>query len=84
LISIEDNPKVIVYPNPATEYVYISGLGPKAYQYNLYNLGGSKVSAGVLLDGKITLPVNLAEGNYLLQVTDSGKTKISQQLIIKK
>ncbi len=77
-------PKILVYPNPARDYIYISGLDTKAYQYNLFTLGGSKISTGVLQDGKISLPANMVNGNYLLQIIENGKTTISRQVIVQK
>ncbi|WP_114778444.1 LamG-like jellyroll fold domain-containing protein [Botryobacter ruber] len=75
---------VLVFPNPAATVINISGLDAKAYQYKVYNLVGSKVAEGTVQQGQVLLPAGIANGNYILQLTDNEKTDIRKHLVIRK
>lgn len=83
-IALSATAKIVIYPNPAADYIQISGLEAGTYQYNIFGLGGNRISGGPLVDGKITLPAGLVNGNYLLQILDGGNTRISKQVIIQR
>ncbi|WP_114778443.1 LamG-like jellyroll fold domain-containing protein [Botryobacter ruber] len=75
---------VLVYPNPASSVINISGLDAKAYQYKVYNLVGSKVAEGTVQQGQVLLPAAIANGNYILQLTDNEKNDIRKHIVIQK
>lgn len=57
-----------VYPNPATDYMVVSGL-EKETVVRIYSADGKLLSATTAEQGKALLPVShLAAGQYLLQV----------------
>lgn len=73
-LSIDDqiNAKISLFPNPASNYVSVTGLKNKA-NYTIYNVLGAKINAGTItVDGKIDIQ-NLTNGVYLLKF-DGGNT----------
>ena len=80
--TYEENLKnVDVYPNPASDKIYIRGLQKRA-AVDLYSVQGNKlISFSVLDDSEIDL--NLPNGLYILRINSEGKLK-TQKLIIAK
>jgi hypothetical protein len=60
-----------VYPNPAHDYVMLTGGPSSPLQATLYDLLGRTIIARRLLapDSRFTLPATLPAGTYLLKVT---------------
>lgn len=55
-----------VYPNPATDVLYVKGLPREAVEYAIFNVMGQKVKAG---STNGTIPVaELGKGLYVLQI----------------
>lgn len=80
---------VQVYPNPATDRIYLTGNGINAgnLRVTLYNLLGSEVisASGISLEnGKVlTFDVSsLSEGMYILSITGDG-IKQTQKLLVR-
>lgn len=55
-----------VYPNPASDVLYIDNLPCKEAEYAVFNVMGQKVGAGTL-NGKISV-AEFEEGLYVLQI----------------
>lgn len=71
--EIEINKEVInVYPNPATDFITISGL-TKNKSYTIYNILGAITARGNIANDKNIDLVNLSKGLYFLQF-DGGHT----------
>lgn len=82
-MAIGDAP-LQVYPNPASSYVQLSGLGQdKSYSYALFNILGLKVASGTIFNGRIDLP-QLPDAVYTLQVLEGGRSTANHKIIIKK
>ncbi len=79
-LSIRDLKKetVSVYPNPAKDYIQISGLS--IAQNQLYNLNGNLVQT--TNSDKIDIS-SLSKGVYLLQTTDTDGNRHTQKVIKK-
>lgn len=83
--SIESESKFSIYPNPASDFIYLKlSDGSKDIEsITLYDLTGRIIFEWQIdnLEDKITLPQNLPDGNYLLEFI-SEKESHSQKLQI--
>jgi hypothetical protein len=62
------SPKILVYPNPANDYVMVERSGPAA-RYLVFGIGGTVALTGSLKEGCTRINVrNLKDGVYYLQV----------------
>jgi PKD repeat protein len=70
-----------VYPNPANENLYISGV--ESGTYNLINIAGKEVLSGGLNANKNVVSIdNLPAGLYLLKVNHLGAV-VTKRIVIK-
>ncbi len=61
-----------IYPNPASDYIRVSGL-TKIESYKVYNVLGSIVGKGFVSDSEKIRTNNLYSGVYILRF-DTGNT----------
>jgi hypothetical protein len=60
--------RLSAYPNPANNIIVVKNNSQQATEFRIYNLHGSMVSKGLLLNGENTVPVNnLTPGMYLIR-----------------
>ena len=59
-------PTLAVYPNPASDVIYIDGMPSEMVDYAIFNVMGQKVIAGST-DGTISV-ADLEKGLYILQI----------------
>ena len=59
-------PTLAVYPNPASDVIYIDGMPSEMVDYAIFNVMGQKVIAGSS-DGSISV-ADLEKGLYILQI----------------
>ncbi|MCB9256090.1 MAG: N-acetylmuramoyl-L-alanine amidase [Chitinophagales bacterium] len=72
-------PELVVYPNPASEYIYIKGLERLSYKVKIYNVLGQEVLAS---SSNLIYVESLARGTYSLQIEfESGLGPIQLQLV---
>lgn len=69
-----------VYPNPATDVLYLRNLPCEAVNYAIFNAMGKKMKAGSS-NGTIHV-ADLEKGSYLLQ-TESGKCLETAKFVVK-
>ena len=70
----ENLPKVIVYPNPSHDYIFVSGNFEEGTSYNIYNaLGEVKMKNGMLSNGDRISIDQLASGLYVLEINGINK-----------
>ena len=67
------NKKLIVFPNPATDYIFIKSAGfTQQLKYQLYNLMGSILDQGLILQDETRLPIYpYAVGSYFLSIQNT-------------
>ncbi len=72
LLAIQDNPlqKIELYPNPATDKVYV--LGENVKGFIIYDALGRNVKEGVLNSKKTLSVENLTAGVYLVKIMDEN------------
>ena len=66
-----------IYPNPASDVLYISEKELKNSNYQIFNLTGQQVQSG-RIDEKGMIPLHLEEGTFILQIqsqTENYKIK---------
>jgi hypothetical protein len=77
--SFDKQQKVSVFPNPASDIVFIKGIeniGAKTL-YEIFNIQGVKVDEGTISgDASFKLPLKLLNGLYIIKIFTSGKTHI--------
>ena len=56
-----------VYPNPASDWLYIDTIAEEETRYELYNVLGEKVMAGILTGNQLNIQ-QLASGIYSLRL----------------
>ena len=80
-LSIADNRElqIVVYPNPATDVVYINGLLNKA-TVEVFSVEGRKIET-YTITGNSVLNTNLSSGMYLFKITSEGKTTMKKIVI---
>ena len=80
-LSIETpSPKqnVVLYPNPSSNYIHISGL-TKTENYKIYNVLGAEISSGEV-SKKATINIqNLANGLYFLKFENGTALKFNKK-----
>ncbi|MFD2909827.1 T9SS type A sorting domain-containing protein [Flavobacterium ardleyense] len=75
-----ENNEILVYPNPATEFVCVENISADANEIELFDLNGKSVRSYKASDvnaGKLII-TNLQSGNYILKIDT-----ISKKIIIK-
>ena len=82
MVSVDEMEKwVAVYPNPASDFITISGC--EACELNIYNLNGQKVLSENIPANKAQVNVSeLSFGSYVLELVVDGKT-FSKKILIK-
>lgn len=78
--AIYERNALLVYPNPATEIIYVENINVDAKQINLFDLNGKCIKSykySDVVEGKLIL-ANLQAGNYILKVD-----KTSRKIIVK-
>ncbi len=71
--TLVTEPKISIYPNPASDILYINNAAEKA-QFQIFCMDGTKASEGQLTNNTIAIK-HLASGIYIISITNSkGKT----------
>jgi len=67
------NKKLIVFPNPATDFIFIKSAGfTQQLKYQIYNLMGSILGEGLILQDETRLPIYpYAVGSYFLSIQNN-------------
>jgi len=66
--------KLIIFPNPSTDYLQISGL-TKIEKYKVYSILGTEISNGIISNNEKINVQNLTNGFYLLKVGNGKMLK---------
>jgi hypothetical protein len=77
-IDNEDESGIVVFPNPASDFLTIRGLGDNAQgNYTLYDLSGRAVQSGVYLGDSFSVPIDsLQDGRYILRINIKTQTLV--------
>lgn len=73
--------EVKVYPNPTTDYLVISGINGTS-KGKIIAITGQEV-ANFTVTNEIRLPLNLSQGVYILQLTDSSNNVLNKRIVVK-
>ncbi len=71
--SIDSLSRLVIYPNPATDVLFVEGISTE-YQVEMYDVYGRKVMSGSNLD-RIDIQ-SFQSGMYLLSVSNQTETEI--------
>ena len=72
--------EIAVYPNPATNFVTVSGL-KEGFDYQVTTAAGQEVARGRSLDGRVDVR-GLSGGTYLLTFPDGKGVPIIRRVVI--
>ena len=77
-------PKLIVFPNPASNHVFIETdiPSPKTIQYIIFDSKGQEVKSGQLQGAKSTIPLNVPAGMYFLHTTLQSVPYVKKIVIV--
>ncbi len=76
--------KLVIYPNPAGDYIYCAGLEPnKLYIAEIYDITGKKILHQILRDTELINIRELNKSLYILRISD-GKSTLLERKFIKK
>ncbi|MCU0351339.1 MAG: endonuclease, partial [Flavobacterium sp.] len=73
--------EVKVYPNPTTDYLVISGINGTS-KGKIIAITGQEV-ANFTVTNETRLPLNLSQGVYILQLTDSSNNVLNKRIVVK-
>jgi hypothetical protein len=78
-VNKEDDNGLSIFPNPASDYISIRGLGENANgKYTLYDLSGRALQTGLVSGNGCSVPVgNLNAGNYAIHVITSKLSSVN-------
>ncbi len=75
-VSEKEEMKFNIYPNPASEYIMIEGIGLKKSNYILYNIVGQSVMVGKLENNSSKIDIaRLNSGIYFMQLKTENLTR---------
>jgi len=70
-----------VYPNPVTDYIYISGLGKEPVHIAFYDIAGKKIKNEFIVPGELLSVSDFTAGMYLLEIVSSSEKWVSRLII---
>lgn len=65
---------VNVYPNPVTDYLYLTEFPNENYNFQIYNQLGQQISNGIIQNSRIDFS-NIANGNYFVVIQSRNEAK---------
>lgn len=71
--------QVLLYPNPANDYLYIDGVQDRG-QLEVYTITGQKVKT-LDFEGTTKVSLDLSSGMYITKITSDNKTVVKKLLI---
>jgi hypothetical protein len=78
---LEVNPDIVLYPNPTTEILRLSGINEDA-QVSVFDMSGiQKIEKTVTSKDNLITLTNLSEGIYLVKIQDETATKFMKILV---
>jgi hypothetical protein len=72
--EFQSNDKIKLFPNPASQYIHISGL-TKAIKYSIYDILGAEVNTGTISKNDEIDIQNLSKGFYMLTLENGNNYK---------
>ncbi len=85
-LAVDDlsrNKGILLYPNPATEKVFIRSSGDSVQSYQIYDLGGKLLQSQKVDCRECEVNVSgLTKGVYIISFDMNGQ-KVSRKIIIK-
>ena len=79
LLGVTNNTetKLTVYPNPASEQLFLEGVGIEGSLYEVYNVLGQLVISGAIAQNESIDVAKLQAGTYLIKInTNDGKESV--------
>ena len=83
LEAISNNSSIIVYPNPANDYITVKSEGEPIEEYLLYNINGQLIDKGMVnFIDELTIPLtNVKAGVYFLHTRTHSELSVSRFVV---
>jgi len=83
LEAISNNSSVLVYPNPANDYITVKSEGEPIEEYLLYNINGQLIDKGMVnFTEELTIPLtNVKAGVYFLHTRTHSQLSVSRFIV---
>jgi hypothetical protein len=83
LEAISNNSSVLVYPNPASNYITVKSEGEPIEEYLLYNINGQLIDKGMVkFIDELTIPLaNVKAGVYFLHTRTHSELSVSRFVV---
>lgn len=75
-------PAIALYPNPATDRLYIDGAGTFPLDWTIFDTAGRRASSGRTIGGAAISLNSLAPGLYILQLNDFQERSIRAPFMV--
>ncbi|NUM30903.1 MAG: T9SS type A sorting domain-containing protein [Bacteroidetes bacterium] len=76
-ISKQKISKAKIYPNPASEKLYISGISNSQFEFSIISFNGKTVKKGISENNTIDI-FDLKTGNYIIKIKDKNTVHYSK------
>jgi hypothetical protein len=70
-----NNDRIVLYPNPATNFIHISGLSERNILVEIIDVNGKSVLKQVLVNNSINIS-KLTQGNYIIRLKMKDHTEL--------
>jgi subtilisin-like proprotein convertase family protein len=83
LEAISNNSSILVYPNPANDYITVKSEGEPIEEYLLYNINGQLIDKGMEnFTDELTIPLtNVKAGVYFLHTRTHSELSVSRFVV---
>ena len=71
IVETDNYPSLRIYPNPASEYLYVKLAEPQTADYNIYNIMGQIVKKGTLQGDDVINISSLKKGTYFMKIAET-------------
>ncbi len=75
ILEFDSNKKIVVFPNPSSDYIQFSNLSINE-DYEIYNILGSKISEGTIIKNDQINIKNFNRGLYIIHFNNGTNTNI--------
>lgn len=73
----QSNNKYEVYPNPASDYIYVSGGEKAPLEFQIFALTGQLIQSGVLENSRVDI-VSIPSGQYILKLSSDQDVYVTR------
>lgn len=80
-IAAQNSPEFSVYPNPATDFIYIEKLNNETAQVRLFDVAGKVLFASEMNDSILSIPTDTLKGIYFAEILQ-GEYRFYEKVVV--